>query len=88
MKYRKLGNTGTSVSNLALGAMDFGTKTDDTESLAGWRVSCDPVGGEPRRLKRCDISQKSSRHRGRGGAGSNHHPTESSRPMTDGSVPP
>jgi aryl-alcohol dehydrogenase-like predicted oxidoreductase len=34
MKYRKLGNTGTSVSNLALGAMDFGTKTDDTEAFA------------------------------------------------------
>lgn len=34
MKYRKLANTGTSVSNLALGAMDFGSKTDDTEALA------------------------------------------------------
>ena len=28
MKYRKLANTGTSVSNLALGAMDFGSKTN------------------------------------------------------------
>src|SRR6202046_1700751 len=34
MKYRKLANTGTSVSNLALGAMDFGAKTDDTEAFA------------------------------------------------------
>jgi aryl-alcohol dehydrogenase-like predicted oxidoreductase len=34
MKYRKLGNTGTSVSNLALGAMDFGSKTDGTEAYA------------------------------------------------------
>jgi aryl-alcohol dehydrogenase-like predicted oxidoreductase len=34
MKYRKLANTGTSVSNLALGAMDFGSKTDDTEGFA------------------------------------------------------
>ena len=34
MKYRKLANTGTSVSNLALGAMDFGSKTDDTEAFA------------------------------------------------------
>jgi aryl-alcohol dehydrogenase-like predicted oxidoreductase len=34
MKYRKLANTGTSVSNLALGAMDFGSKTGDTEAFA------------------------------------------------------
>ena len=34
MTYRKLANTGTSVSNLALGAMDFGAKTDDTEAFA------------------------------------------------------
>jgi aryl-alcohol dehydrogenase-like predicted oxidoreductase len=34
MKYRKLANTGTSVSNLALGAMDFGPKTDDNEAFA------------------------------------------------------
>jgi len=34
MKYRKLANTGTSVSNLDLGAMDFGSKTGDTEAFA------------------------------------------------------
>ena len=34
MKYRKLADTGTSVSNLALGAMDFGSKTGDTEAFA------------------------------------------------------
>jgi aryl-alcohol dehydrogenase-like predicted oxidoreductase len=34
MKYRKLANTGTSVSNLALGAMDFGPKTEDAEAFA------------------------------------------------------
>src|ERR1051326_6177375 len=34
MKYRKLANTGTSVSNLALGAMDFGSKTAATEAFA------------------------------------------------------
>ena len=34
MKYRKLANTGTSVSNLALGAMDFGSKTKDAEAFA------------------------------------------------------
>lgn len=34
MKYRKLADTGTGVSNLALGAMDFGSKTDDTQAFA------------------------------------------------------
>ena len=34
MKYRKLANTGTSVSNLALGAMDFGSKTTEVEAFA------------------------------------------------------
>ena len=34
MKYRKLANTGTSVSNLALGAMEFGTKVDEGDSFA------------------------------------------------------
>jgi aryl-alcohol dehydrogenase-like predicted oxidoreductase len=34
MKYRKLAKTGTSVSNLALGAMDFGSKTGDMEAFA------------------------------------------------------
>lgn len=33
MKHRKLANTGTSVSNLALGAMDFGSKTTETEAF-------------------------------------------------------
>ena len=34
MKYRKLANTGTSVSTIALGAMDFGSKTDEAEAFA------------------------------------------------------
>ena len=34
MKYRTLAGTGTSVSNLALGAMGFGTETDDAEAFA------------------------------------------------------
>lgn len=34
MKYRKLANTGTSVSNLALGAMGFGSKTTEAEAFA------------------------------------------------------
>ena len=34
MKYRKLANTGTSVSNLALGAMEFGGKVDEGDSFA------------------------------------------------------
>ena len=34
MKYRKLANTGTSVSNLALGAMEFGTKVEESEAFA------------------------------------------------------
>src|SRR4051812_26115351 len=34
MKYHSLANTGTSVSNVALGAMDFGGKTGDTEAFA------------------------------------------------------
>jgi aryl-alcohol dehydrogenase-like predicted oxidoreductase len=34
MKYRKLASTGTSVSNLALGAMEFGTKVDESDSFA------------------------------------------------------
>ena len=34
MKYRKLASTGTSVSNLALGAMEFGTKVDEGDSFA------------------------------------------------------
>jgi aryl-alcohol dehydrogenase-like predicted oxidoreductase len=34
MKYRTLANTGTSVSNLALGAMDFGTETDEADAFA------------------------------------------------------
>lgn len=34
MKYRKLGNSGLSVSNLILGTMGFGTETDEAESFA------------------------------------------------------
>lgn len=34
MKYRNLSGTGISVSNLALGAMGFGTETDETEAFA------------------------------------------------------
>ena len=34
MKYRNLPGTGTSVSNLALGTMGFGTETDETEAFA------------------------------------------------------
>ena len=34
MKYRKLANTGTSVSTIALGAMDFGSKTNEAEAFA------------------------------------------------------
>lgn len=34
MKYRTLANTGISVSNLALGAMGFGTETDEAEAFA------------------------------------------------------
>ena len=34
MKYRTLANTGTSVSNLALGAMGFGTETEESEAFA------------------------------------------------------
>ncbi|HEX6370856.1 MAG TPA: aldo/keto reductase [Longimicrobium sp.] len=34
MKYRNLTGTGTSVSNLALGTMGFGTETEDTEAFA------------------------------------------------------
>src|SRR6478736_6562341 len=34
MKYRKLATTGTSVSNLALGAMEFGGKVDEGDSFA------------------------------------------------------
>ncbi|SDS67224.1 Aldo/keto reductase family protein [Friedmanniella luteola] len=34
MKYRKLARTGTSVSNLALGAMEFGAKVEESDSLA------------------------------------------------------
>jgi aryl-alcohol dehydrogenase-like predicted oxidoreductase len=34
MKYRKLANTGTSVSNIALGAMDFGSKTTEGDAFA------------------------------------------------------
>jgi aryl-alcohol dehydrogenase-like predicted oxidoreductase len=34
MKYRKLASTGTSVSNLALGAMEFGAKVDENDSFA------------------------------------------------------
>jgi aryl-alcohol dehydrogenase-like predicted oxidoreductase len=34
MKYRTLANTGTIVSNLALGAMGFGTETDEAEAFA------------------------------------------------------
>jgi len=34
MKYRTLPGTGISVSNLALGAMGFGTETDEAESFA------------------------------------------------------
>jgi aryl-alcohol dehydrogenase-like predicted oxidoreductase len=34
LKYRRLANTGTSVSNLALGAMDFRSKIDETEAFA------------------------------------------------------
>lgn len=34
MKYRPLASTGTSVSNLALGAMGFGTETEESEAFA------------------------------------------------------
>ena len=34
MKYRSLANTGTVVSNLALGAMDFGAATEEDEAFA------------------------------------------------------
>jgi predicted aldo/keto reductase-like oxidoreductase len=34
MKYRKLGNSGLSVSNLILGTMGFGTETPEEEALA------------------------------------------------------
>jgi aryl-alcohol dehydrogenase-like predicted oxidoreductase len=34
MKYRKLGNSGVSVSNLALGTMGFGTETPEPEAFA------------------------------------------------------
>jgi aryl-alcohol dehydrogenase-like predicted oxidoreductase len=34
MQYRTLANTGISVSNLALGAMGFGTETDEAEAFA------------------------------------------------------
>jgi aryl-alcohol dehydrogenase-like predicted oxidoreductase len=34
VKYRKLASTGTSVSNLALGAMELGTKVDENDSFA------------------------------------------------------
>ena len=34
MKYRKLGNSGLSVSNLILGTMGFGTETPEEESFA------------------------------------------------------
>lgn len=34
MKYRKLGNSGLSVSNLILGTMGFGTETPETEAFA------------------------------------------------------
>jgi len=34
MKYRNLPGTGTSVSNLALGTMGFGTETDEPEAFA------------------------------------------------------
>jgi aryl-alcohol dehydrogenase-like predicted oxidoreductase len=34
MKYRNLPGTGSSVSNIALGAMGFGTETDETEAFA------------------------------------------------------
>ena len=34
MKYRKLASTGTSVSNLALCAMELGTKVDENDSFA------------------------------------------------------
>ena len=34
MKYRTLASTGTSVSNLALGAMGFGTETEESEAFA------------------------------------------------------
>ena len=34
MKYRTLADTGTSVSNLALGAMGFGTETEESEAFA------------------------------------------------------
>jgi aryl-alcohol dehydrogenase-like predicted oxidoreductase len=34
MKYRKLGNSGASVSNLILGTMGFGTETPEKEAFA------------------------------------------------------
>ena len=34
MKYRKLGNSGLSVSNLILGTMGFGTETPEEEAFA------------------------------------------------------
>jgi aryl-alcohol dehydrogenase-like predicted oxidoreductase len=34
MKYRMLGSAGTSVSNIALGTMGFGTETDEAEAFA------------------------------------------------------
>src|SRR3954464_6849474 len=34
MKYRKLGNSGLSVSNLILGTMGFGTETPEQEAFA------------------------------------------------------
>jgi aryl-alcohol dehydrogenase-like predicted oxidoreductase len=70
MNYRKLANTGTSVSNLALGAMDFGSKTDDTEAFAildrfieagGNLVDTANVygGGESEKLENLPVSGKS-----------------------------
>jgi aryl-alcohol dehydrogenase-like predicted oxidoreductase len=34
MKFRKLGNSGLSVSNLTLGTMGFGTKTPEVEAFS------------------------------------------------------
>lgn len=34
MRYRELASTGTSVSNLALGAMEFGGRVDENDSFA------------------------------------------------------
>ena len=55
MQYRRLGNSGLSVSNLTLGTMGFGTETPEDEAFAIIDAFIEAGGDLPRDFSsRCD----------------------------------